>query len=211
MKKVLFTLAMLLGFSAGAQSLQPTAGATGNAFIFTPIPLTNQPPFTNTLVPPTNAAAIQLPDVLTLLLTLQTNIEKTLPVLDFIQSNASVVSVSPANIIQGFAAPMTSIPSPLTPTGAASGTNRPQVTSLSIRIGTNDLNIDAATLQGIFILRNDLQQTLPFLQSLNGTSPSQTNPVVTAPSSFNPGVTNFVPFPITGPFATPLTNSVAPF
>ncbi len=207
MKKILFTLAMLLGFSTAAQSLQPSTSATqtsatGSAFLFTPIPLTNQPAFTNTLVPPTNAAALQLPDVLTLLLTLQTNIEKTLPVLDFIQSNASVVSVSPTNITQRFAAPMTSIPPPLTPTGVVSGANPPPVTSLLIRIGTNELSIDAATLQGIFILRNGLQQTLPFLQSLNGTSPSQTNSVTTAPSSFNPGVTNFSPGPLT---------NVAPF
>jgi hypothetical protein len=216
MKKILITLVTSLGiWAAGAQSLQPNSGAsqigtTNGALIFTPIPLTNQPAFTNTLVPATNGPALQLPDVLTLLLTLQTNIETALPVLDFVQSNANVVSVAPTNTIQGFAAPMTSIPPPLTPTGALSGTNRPQVTGLSIRIGTNDLNIDAATLQGIFILRNGLQQTLPVLQSLNGTSPSQTNPVTTAPSSFNPGVTNFMPNPITNQFSTPLTNP-APF
>jgi len=221
MKTILFTLAMLLGFSAAAQSLQPTHGTTevgtvNGALIFTPIPLTNQPAFTNTLVRATNAAALQLPDVLTLLLTLQTNIETTLPLLDLVQSNASVVSVSPTNVTQGFAAPMTSIPPPLTPTGAASGTNRPRVTGLSIRIGTNDFNIDAATLQGIFVLRNGLQQTLPVLQSLNGTSPSQTNSAAaanspgTAPTFFNPGVTNFMPNPITNQFSTPLTNP-APF
>jgi len=216
MKKILLTLVTFVGiWAAGAQSLPPASGVsqigtTNGALIFTPIPLTNQPAFTNTLVPATNGPALQLPEVLTLLLTLQTNIETTLPVLDFIQSNASVVSVSPTNVTQGFAAPMTSIPPPLTPTGAASGTNRPQVTSLSVRIGTNNFDIDAATLQGIFILRNGLQQTLPFLQSLNGTSPSQTNPVVASPSSFNPGVTNFMPLPITNGFFTPLTNP-APF
>jgi hypothetical protein len=215
MKKILFVLVAFLGFRAGAQSLQPNSGVNqigtvNGALIFSPIPLTNQPAFTNTLVPATNAAAVQLPDVLTLLLTLQSNIETALPVLDFVQSNANVVSVSPTNIVQGFAAPMTSIPPPLTPTGAASGTNRPQVTGLSIRVGTNEFNIDAATLQGLFVLRNGLQQTLPVLQSLNGTSPSQTNPVVTQPSFFNPGVTNFMPNPITNQFSTPLTNP-APF
>lgn len=216
MKKILFTLVTLFGiWAASAQSLQTNSGTTQigsvkGALIFTPIPLTNQPAFTNTLVPSTNGAALQLPEVLTLLLTLQTNIETTLPVLDFVQSNANVVSVSPTNVTQGFAAPMTSIPPPLTPTGAASGTNRPRVSGLSIRIGTNNFDIDAATLQGVFILRNRLQQTLPTLQSLNGTSPSQTNPVVTQPSSFNPGVTNFVPNPITNQFSTPLTNP-APF
>jgi hypothetical protein len=188
MKTILFTFLALLGISACAQSIQPASGATpisptSGAFIFTPIPLTNQPAFTNTLVPPTNGPAVQLPDLLKMLLTLQTNIETTLPALDFIQSNASVVSIVPTNVVHGFFAPMTSIPQPLglTPTGAASGTNRPQVRSLSVRVGTNDFDIDAATLQGIFVLRNSLQQTLPVLQSLNGTSPSPTNSSATAP------------------------------
>jgi len=220
MKKILFTFAMFLGFWAGAQSVRSNSGltpisATNGAFILTSIPLTNQPAFTNTLVPSTNGTTLQLPDVLTLLLTLQTNIETTLPVLDSVQSNASVVSVAPTNVTQGFAAPMTSIPTPLglTPTGAASGNRRPQVRSLSVRIGTNDFNIDTATLQGIFVLRNRLQQTLPVLQSLNGTSPKQTNSLTAtnsaaAPTFFNPGVTNFMPLPITNQFATPLTNPV---
>jgi hypothetical protein len=144
-----------------------------------------------------------------MLLTLQTNIETTLPALDFIQSNASVVSFVPTNIVHGFAAPMTSIPQPLglTPTGAASGTNRPLVTSLSVHIGTNDFDIDAATLQGIFVLRNSLQQTLPVLQSLNGTPPGPTNSFSTF---FNPGVTNLFLNPVTNHFAAPITN-IAPF
>lgn len=218
MKNILITFVTCFGFWAGAQSLQPASGttrlgSTNGALIFTPIPLTNQPAFTNTLVPPTNGPAIQQTDLVKLLLTLQTNIETTLPVLDFVQSNANVVSIFPTNVVHGFAAPMTSIPPPLglTPTGAASGTNRPVVTSLSVRIGTNNFDIDAATLQGIFILRNGLQQTLPVLQLLNGTAPSQSNAIAAPPSSFNPGVTNFMPNPITNQFATPLTNNVAPF
>jgi len=219
MKTILITFVTCFGIGvAGAQSLQPTSGTTqidsiNGALLFTPIPLTNQPPFTNTLVPATNGAAFEQTDVVRLLLTLQTNIETTLPVLDFIQSNANVVSIFPTNIVHGFAAPMTSIPQPLglTPTGAASGRSRPQVTSLSVRIGTNNFDIDAATLQGIFILRNGLQQTLPVLQSLNGTSPSQKNPIAAPPSTFNPGVTNFVPIPFTNHVTTPLTNSIAPF
>jgi hypothetical protein len=218
MKTILITFVTCFGIWAGAQSLQPNSGTTqiGGAngeFLFTPIPLTNQPAFTNTLVPPTNGHAFEQINVVKLLLSLQTNIETTLPVLDFIQSNANVVSIFPTNIVHGFAAPMTSIPPPLglTPTGAASGTNRPQVTSLSVRIGTNNFDIDAATLQGIFILRNGLQQTLPVLQSLNGTSPSQANAIATPPSTFNPGVTNFMPNPITNQFTTPLTNNIAPF
>lgn len=217
MKTLLLSLVTLFGISAGAQSLQPASGvaqvgSVNGATIFTPIPLTNQPAFTNTLVPPTSGPTIQLQDVVKLLLTLQTNIETALPVLDLIQSNASVVSILPTNTVQGFFTPMTSIPPPLglTPTGAASGTNRPQVTGLSVRIGTNEFNIDTATLQGIFVLRNRLQQTLPVLQSLNGTSPSgsQMRTSAAAPSFFNPGVTNFVPLPITNQFTTPLTNAI---
>jgi len=188
-------------------------GTPNGAVNFTPIPLTNQIPFTNTLVMPTNGAAFQLSDVLTLLLTLQTNIEQTLPVLDFIQSNAAIVSVSSTNVVQGFAAPMTSIPAPLganlTPTGAASGTTRPRVISLSIRIGTNNFNVDAATLQAIFVLRNDLGRSLPVLQSLNGTTSPPTNS--TAPMAFfNSSVTNFSPGPLTNNLV-PLTNNQAPF
>ena len=217
MKKILLTFVVLLGISAQAQS---TSGITqmspaNGAFIFTPIPLTNQPAFTNTLVSVTNASTNQLSDVLRLLLTLQTNIETALPVLDFVQSNASVVSIMPTNTVHGFFTPMTSIPEPLglTPTGAASGTNRPQVTSLSVRIGTNNFDIDAATLQGIFVLRNRLQQALPVLQSLNGTSPTAAglSGFDSTPSSFfNSNVTNFVPNGVTNLFNAPLTN-VAPF
>jgi hypothetical protein len=217
MKTILFTFLALLGISADAQPVQPASeireiNPTNGAFIFTAIPLTNQPAFTNTLVPPTNGPAVQLPDLVKMLLTLQTNIETTLPALDFIQSNASVVSIIPTNIVHGFAAPMTSIPQPLglTPTGAASGTNRPQVRSLSVRVGTNNFDIDAATLQGIFVLRNTLQQTLPVLQSLNGTSPSPTNSFAMPSSAVNPGITNLLPNPITNQFATPLTNT-SPF
>ncbi len=190
-----------------------TVTGTG-AVNFTPIPLTNQIAFTNTLVPPTNAAMLQLSDVLALLLTLQTNIEQTLPVLDFIQSNAAVVSVSPTNAIQGFAAPMTSIPDPLglalTPTGAASGNSQPQVTSLSIRIGTNNFNVDAATLQAIFLLRSDLQRSLPVLQSLNGTTAPPTNSAAPTPF-FNSSVTNFSPGPLTNSLLIPVTNTLNPF
>lgn len=214
MKTILLTFVLSFGISAHAQSTSGRAlpGSTNGAFIFTTIPLTNQPAFTNTLVPPTNGAAFQLPDLVKMLLTLQTNIETALPVLDFVQTNASVVSVIPTNTVQGFFSPMTSIPPPLglTPTGASSGTNRPHVTSISVSIGTNSFDIDAATLQGIFILRNRLQQTLPVLQSLNGTSPNAGNSTNSPPSFFNPDVTNLMPNPITNQFAAPLTN-IAPF
>jgi hypothetical protein len=215
MKTILFALVTFAGLSAGAQTLQTSsAGVATNAFTFTPIPLTNQAPFTNTVVAPTNPAAFQLSNVVTLLLMLQTNIEQTLPVLDFIQSNAVVVSATPTNINHGFATPMTSIPDPLgvglTPTGASSGTDAPQatVTSLSVQIGTNNFDVDAATLQAIFVLRNDLQHALPSLQGLNGTSPTPTNSP--APTVLNPGVTNFSPGPLTNPLTAPQSN-MAPF
>lgn len=224
MNKFLFTIAIVLGVCAGAQSLQTESaaaqigqmGTAAGAANFTPIPLTNQIAFTNTLVPATNGANFQLSDLVTLLLTLQTNMEEALPVLDFVQSNASVVSVTPTNTIQGFAAPMTSIPpslgsSALTPTGAASGTNRPEVTGLSIHIGTNDFNINAATLQAIFVLRNNLSRTLPVLQSLNGTTtpPPTNNPGATP--FFSSSVTSFSPGPLTNAVTVPLTNFIRPF
>jgi hypothetical protein len=211
MKKIPFTLAVLLGIWTGSNSL-PTPSAvaqtstTNGAFRFTPIPLTNQPPFTNTLMPPTNAVSLQLSNVVTLLLTLQSNIEESLPMLDFIQSNAVVVSVSPTNAIHGFAAPITSLPPSLglTPTGAASGTQR--VTSLSTHIGTNDFTIDAATLQAVFVLRNYLQRALPVLQSLNGTTEPPTNSPAQPPPFFNSAVTNFSPGPLTNNLSVPMTN-----
>jgi hypothetical protein len=109
---------------------------------------------------------------------------------------------------------MTSIPDPLgvglTPTGADSGTAAAQatVTSLSVQIGTNNFDIDVATLQAIFVVRNDLQRALPSLQALNGTSPTPTNSP--PPTVLNPGVTNFSPGPLTNPVTVPLTN-VEPF
>jgi hypothetical protein len=221
MKKFLFTIALVLGVCSGTHCLQINSAhaqigqmSANGAVTFTPIPLTNQIPFTNTLVPPTNGANFQLNDLVALLLTLQTNIEETLPVLDFVQSNASVVSVTPTNTIQGFAAPMTSIPPPLgsalTPTGAASGTNRSQVTGLSVHIGTNDLTIDSGTLQAIFVLRNELSRSLPVLQSLNGTTTPFTNSAAATPF-FSSSVTSFAPGPLTNTVTVPLTNFIRPF
>jgi len=221
MKKFLFTIATVLGISAGTHSLQVNSaaaqvgrmGAVNGAVNFTPIPLTNQIAFTNTVVT-TNGASLQLNELVALLLTLQTNIEETLPALDFVQTNAVVVSITPTNAIQGFAAPMTSIPaslgSALTPTGEASGTSRPQVTGLSIRIGTNSFDFDTATLQAIFVLRNNLAHSLPVLQSLNGTTALPTNEPAATPF-FNSSVTNFSPGPMTNTVITPLTNNQTPF
>jgi hypothetical protein len=214
MKKFIFTILTLCGIWAGTQSTQMNSAAaqTGNV-ITTPIPLTNQLAFTNTLVPPTTAASLQLSDVLNLLLTLQTNIERTLPALDLVQSNAAVVTVIPSNHVVGFFTPMTSNPAHplLTPTGAASGTSRQRQTSLSITVGTNTLSIDAATLQAIFVLRSELQRTLPVLQALNGTTPASTNSALGTNTFVNPGITNFSPGPLTNRPTGPMTNSRAPF
>ena len=200
MKKFLFTVATLCGLCA--------ATAQTGMVTTTIIPLTNQVPFTNTVAPPTDLSTIQLSNVVTLLLTLQTNIEETLPVLDLIQSNAVVVSVMPTNHPLSFVEPITSNPAnTLTPTGAASGTNRPQ-TSLAVKIGTNSFGIDSPTLQGLFVLRVNLQQSLGLLQQLNGTTPTPTQ-AVTFPlpplTTTTPPVTNFSPGPLTNTFA-PLPN-----
>src|SRR4051812_20584244 len=115
MKKIFATAVVCCGLWA----------ANGQTVTTTIIPLTNQVPFTNTVVPPTNLTTIQLSNVVTLLLTLQTNIEETLPVLDLIQSNAIVVSVGPTNGLRGVIPPLTNPANPiLTPTGAASGSSR---------------------------------------------------------------------------------------
>ena len=223
MNKILFTIVIALGICSGTHSLQINSasaqigqfGTSTGAITLTPIPLTNQIAFTNTLVPPTNGPNFQLDDLVALLLTLQTNIEEVLPALDFVQSNAAVVSITLTNRIQGFAAPMTSIPpslgsSLLTPTGAASGANRQQVTGLSIHIGTNDFNVNAATLQAIFILRNNPSRSLPVLQSLNGTTAPPTNNPGATPF-FSSSVTSFSPGPLTNNVTVPLTNFIRPF
>jgi hypothetical protein len=206
MKKIFFTIVTLCGICVGAYSLQmhSAAAQTGNVTT-TIIPLTNQVPFTNTVVTPTNLTTIQLSNVVTLLLTLQTNIEETLPVLDLIQSNAIVVSVEPTNRL-GITVPLTNlINNPtLTPTGAASGRRH---TSLAVTIGTNTFGIDAPTLQALFILRDNLQQALTVLQGLNGTSPVPTNSLPPSATFIPPPVTNFSPGPLTNRLSVPPTNT----
>jgi len=219
MKQIFFAIATLCGIWVSAHSFQmnsTTAQIDTGMVTTTVIPLTNQAPFTNTLVQPTNLTSIQLSNVVTLLLTLQTNIEEVLPVLDLIQSNAVIVSVTPTN--RAFA-PITANPAGLTPTGAASGTRQ---TALAVKIGTNTFNIDTSTLQGLFILRFNLQQSLTVLQELNGTTPSATNapptPISLIPPPFKnlpPAFTNIssaftnIPSPVTNFSPGPLTNALA--
>ncbi len=205
MKKIFFTIVTLCGICVGAHSLRMNTAAaqTGNVTT-TLIPLTNQVPFTNTVVPPTNLTTIQLSNVVTLLLTLQTNIEQTLPVLDLIQSNAVVVSVEPTNRL-GINMPLTNlINNPtLTPTGAPHGRRQ---TSLAVTIGTNTFGIDGPTLQALFILRDNLQQALTVVQALNGTVPAPTNSLPPSARFIPPPVTNFSPGPLTNQLSVPPTN-----
>jgi hypothetical protein len=151
-------------------------------------------------------SAIQLSDVLTILLQLQTNVEQTLPVLDLVESNVTLAPRSPGRFPGAFA-PITSNPSGLfsPPAGAASGAVGSQQSRLSVTIGTNTFQIDPATIEALIMLRDNLQRTLPVLQQLNGTTP--------APSSstfLNPPVTSFAPPPFTNHFTAPLTN-ISPF
>ena len=211
----------ICGLWGGALSTS-SVSAQSNAFTsFVPPPLTNHLGSTNTLVAVTNLSRVQFSDVLTLLLTLQTNVERALPILDMVESNVTFVSPSASNATpltnvntHGFITPMTSNPAgvggpELTPTGAASGTGAQQgqsQASLSVRIGTNTFEIDPGTVEAIATLRDDLQLTLPVLQALNGTTPTATNALTRTDGFINPGVTNFAPGPLTNSFNSPLTN-----
>jgi hypothetical protein len=205
MKKIFITIVTVCGICVGARS-QPMnfAAAQAGNVTTTIIPLTNQVPFTNTVVTLTNLSTIQLSNVLTLLLGLQTNIEETLPVLDLVQSNAIVVSVEPTNRL-GITTPLTNLNnSTLTPTGAANGRRQ---TSLAVTIGTNTFGIDGPTLQALFVLRDNLQQALTVLQSLNGTVPGSTNSLPPPATFIPPPVTNFSPGPLTNQLTVPLTHT----
>jgi hypothetical protein len=212
MRKIIFTFALALGVWAGSQTLQMNS-ASAQVGTFTPFtnqpvsPLTNQIAFTNTVVEPTNLSALQMSDVVNLLLVLQTNVEQTLPALAFVESNATFVNPSAAGGAGGAVAPITSNP----PSLVASQTNAVQLpTSFSLRIGTNTFTLDPATLQAIIVLENDLARTLPVLQSLNGTSPTPTNTISVTRTFLNPAVQSFAPPPLTGSFLLPLTN-MSPF
>lgn len=221
--KVLFACAVLIGFgmhptkSAFAETATAPVIAlplTNNSvFIMTNVlGFTNTPPggFTNTLVQPTNLANLRLTNIVILLLRLQTNIEETLPILVALTSNASV-TVPSANA-QGAVVPITSLPPGLflTPTGRTNGAQQPTV--ISMTLGTNVIEIDPATFQALVLLQNDLELTLPVLQSLNGTEPRATNaaipgtPTTPLTNSFFPTANvGFAPLTTTG-LVAPLTN-----
>lgn len=206
-------------------STKPAFAQTGTVPVFA-IPLTNNAVFpftnvlgftntlpggfTNTLVQPTNLSLLRLSNVMSLLLTLQTNIEITLPVLGVLTSNATVTLPSTNPQVPAAVMPLTQAPAGifLPPTGQV--TNQPPV--ISMTLGTNVIEIDPSTFQGLVLLRDDLQQALPVLQMLNGTAPGQTNAFVQAPAMtpltnlFTPALRGFGLRPRTGGFPPPLTN-----
>ena len=174
------------------------------------LPLTNGLGFTNTLVHATNLSALQLSNVVDLLLSLQTNIEEVLPVLTTLTSNATFETA--AGQVPQTVPPLTSSPAgaSLPPTGRV--TNPIPEQTIAMPLGSNIIEIDPATFQGLVSLRDDLELALPVLQMLNGTAPSQTNNntnTLLTPTGFTnpfPAVTNFPITPITHPFSAPLTN-----
>ena len=201
----------MLAISAGTQSAHldyasaQTPAFTGAVMPITDpfaSPLTNNLGFTNSLVQVTNLTAIQMSDVLGRLLSLQTNIEASLPVLSFLTTNINVTT-PPQTTQFGAIQPITSNPAPLTPTGAASG--RQPATSFSLIVGTNIFTIDPSTLQALVTLRNDLELALPELQALNGTTPTNISSAI-QPSAVN----TLAPSPVRNGFFTPFTNMPAP-
>ncbi|HLX71839.1 MAG TPA: hypothetical protein VKV04_19665 [Verrucomicrobiae bacterium] len=212
--------------TASFASINPASAQTSTMPIFA-IPLTNNAVFpftnllgftntlpggfTNTLVQPTNLSLLSLTNVMSLLLNLQTNIETTLPVLGVLTSNAAVTLPSGTPQSPGAVVPLTQAPAGifLPPTGQV--TNQPAV--ISMTLGTNVIEIDPSTFQGLVQLRDDLQQALPVLQMLNGTAPVQTNAFTPASimtpltNSFTPATRGFGMTPLTGGFPPPLTNA----
>jgi hypothetical protein len=168
--------------------------------------------FTNTLVQPTNLELLRLTNVVTILLSLQTNIEATLPVLGVLTSNATVALPSGTPQVPSTIVPITQAPAGifLSPTGQVTNQQSPVI---SMALGTNVIEVDPSTFQALVQLRDDLEQTLPLLQMLNGTAPSQTNTFTQAPinipltNSFTPATKGFGLTPRTGRFPPPLTNS----
>ncbi len=166
--------------------------------------LTNTLGFTNTVVQVTNLSRIQLSNVLSQLLSLQTNIEETLPVLVEITSNATFAIPAGAQQTPGIVAPLT-----MGTTGTLAP-NTVQTNALQVRtitVGTEVFDIDPPTFQALITVRDNLERTLPVLQALNGTTPSETNPPV-ASATFTtafPPLTNAPPA-VNGTFMGPLTN-----
>ena len=216
--KVLFVCAVLAGFESQPINTAFAEAATNSVFA---VPLTNNtvfsltnvlgftnaPPggFTNTLVQPTNLLNLRLTNVVQLLLTLQTNIEETLPVLAVLTSNASITVSSGNNGVPVAVVPITSAPAGLflAPTGRGSETQQPTV--ISMILGSNTIEIDPPTFQALVLLENDLEQALPVLQTLNGTAPRETNVITPAPATTTPLTNTF--FPVANFGIAPLTTT----
>lgn len=230
MKKFVTTILFVCAILIGARtSLDSAFAETTNTFPVIAIPLTNNNVFaftnllgvangfpggfTNTLVRPTNLASLRLTNVVTLLLGLQTNIEEVLPVLAILTSNAAVAVSSGSSQFPAAVVPITSAPAGLflPPTGQVTASNLPA--TIYLGLGTNILKIDPPTYQALVELENDLEQTLPVLQDLNGTAPRQTNPPVPLTPTMAPltnlfsPVNNFGFAPLSTGFAPPLTNA----
>lgn len=210
MKKILPAILVLGVIWSGARSFKMNSASGQTSFPGNLAPFTNQITFTNTVVPATNLSALQFADVTTLLLTLQTNIEETLPALTIVTTNPTPINFPAPVQSLGAVPPATSGPPGffLTPTGAPTGRSTPQPPSFSVQVGSNVVTIDQMTFQALVNLRDQMQQTLPLLQALNGTSPTGTNTgtVTTILLRPIPGITNMISAPITNGFTTPLTN-----
>ena len=225
MKKLVLRVLACAVSTAAVVSTNPVFGQTSAVPVFS-IPLTNNSVFpftnllgftnsfpggfTNTLVQPTNLSLLRLTNIVSLLLNLQTNVEVTLPVLGVLTSNATVALSSGTTQTPSTVVPITQAPQGmfLPPTGQV---NTPQPTVISMTLGTNVIEIDPPTFQALVQLRDDLEQALPVLQTLNGTAPRQTNAFTQSPTvipltnSFTPAA-NFGVRPFSGGFPPPLTN-----
>lgn len=194
---------------ASATPIFATPLTNNTVFPFTNLlGFTNSPGgFTNTLVQPTNLSLLSLTNVASILLNLQTNIETTLPVLGVLTSNATVTLSSSTSQAPAIIVPLTQAPA-----GIFQSLTNQQPAVISMSIGTNVIEIDPTTFQALVLLRDDLQQALPVLQMLNGTSPAQTNTftpgsiMTPLTNSFTPAV-NFGFRPFAGRFPPPLTNA----
>jgi hypothetical protein len=74
---------------------------------------------------------------------------------------------------------------------------------ITLLLGTNRLDVDQATFQKLIMLRDQLQQALPVLQTLNGNAPTNASAEGSGPFA------NFAPTLTNSP-AAPLTNQTRP-
>src|SRR5262245_53152146 len=114
MKKISITLVALCACALpiGAQAAIVNNNPSESVTVFANSP-TNTVTFTNTVFQSNDLAGLQISNVVTLLLTLQTNMEETLIVLSSMTTNATAIEVSsavpgpPSPFPQPFGAPRT--------------------------------------------------------------------------------------------------------